>query len=352
MFKGTAKRSAIDITYELGALGAQANAFTSEENTVYYAGVLPEYLPAMQELLSDMVRPALDPQEFNTEKKVILEEIALYQDRPHYFLYEHASRDYFAKHGAGNSVLGSTESITALTRDQMKDYFDRRYSASNAVLVATGNFDWHKLVSDTERLCGSWSNFQSEREIARHALAVPIKREYRKKNLVQSHLLLMTEGASAQDKERFALAVLSSIIGDSSGSKLYWNLVDPGIAESAGADNDEKDGAGVFMVQASFEPEKLDQIRSIVFSCLQNPREFSDEDLQRAKTKLMSRLVLQGELPMGRLMSIGLEWNYRHEVESLVESVELVRAVQRRDIEAAIERFALNSWSEFVLLPA
>ena len=82
MFKGSAKRSAIDLTYALGAIGAQANAFTSEENTVFYGAVLPEYFSAMQEILSHMLRPALLTEEFDTEKKVILEEIALYEDRP------------------------------------------------------------------------------------------------------------------------------------------------------------------------------------------------------------------------------------------------------------------------------
>ena len=88
MFKGTEKRSALDITYQLGAMGAQANAYTSEENTVYYAAVLPEYFSDALELLSDMLRPALTEEEFKVEKKVILEEIALYQDRPTHVLFE------------------------------------------------------------------------------------------------------------------------------------------------------------------------------------------------------------------------------------------------------------------------
>ena len=88
MFKGTEKRSALDVTYDLGNLGAQANAFTSEENTVYYASVLPEYFEDTLELLSDMLRPSLSQEEYDVEKKVILEEIALYQDHPMHILFE------------------------------------------------------------------------------------------------------------------------------------------------------------------------------------------------------------------------------------------------------------------------
>jgi predicted Zn-dependent peptidase len=126
MFKGTATRSAEDITFQLGNIGAQANAFTSEENTVYYGAVIPEHLPAMQELLSDMLRPAIDPDEFSTEKNVILEEIALYQDRPTHVLFEKAYRTFYGTHPVGNSVLGSTDSISALTYEQMRGYFERR----------------------------------------------------------------------------------------------------------------------------------------------------------------------------------------------------------------------------------
>ena len=109
MFKGTPKRSALEITFELGNLGAQANAYTSEENTVYYATGLTKFFPAMQELLSDMLRPALDPQEFDVEKKVILEEIALYQDRPTFYFFEKALGEYVDSNPAGNYVLGTSE---------------------------------------------------------------------------------------------------------------------------------------------------------------------------------------------------------------------------------------------------
>jgi len=165
MFKGTPKRSALDINLELGNLGAQANAFTSEENTVYYATVIPEKFSAMQELLTDMLRPALDPAEFDMEKKVILEEIALYRDRPHFYLFENSIKDYFGEHPAGNSVLGSHESVSAITREQMKDYFDRRYTPPNMILAATGNFDLDRFLTDARGLCGGWTNHKVTRDL-------------------------------------------------------------------------------------------------------------------------------------------------------------------------------------------
>lgn len=351
MFKGTPRRSAIDINLALGNLGAQANAFTSEENTVYYAAVIPERFAEMQELLSDMLRPLLDPHEFDTEKKVILEEIALYQDRPHFFLFENAFKDYFGDHPAGNSVLGSHASVSALTHEQMRDYFGRRYSPANIVLVATGNFSWDSFVADAERYCGQWTGDRPGRVCSRYH-SVAKKKTLTKANLNQAHGVLIAEGVSAQDTERYPMALLATILGDSTGSRMYWELINTGLAESAGVDSDERDGAGCFSAYVSTSPEQLEQVLSITRDILRSPLEFSEQDLDRAKAKVTSRVVLDGELPMGRLMALGLEWSYRKESTPLSTVIENVRAVSPTDIERALERFSLSTWSEYTLVPA
>jgi predicted Zn-dependent peptidase len=350
MFKGTPTRSALDINLQLGSLGAQANAFTSEENTVYYSAVIPEKFSEMQELLSDMLRPALDEGEFSTEKNVILEEIALYQDRPHFYLFEQAFQDYFTGHTAGNSVLGSHGSITALSCSQMKEYFNRRYSPSNIVLVASGNFNWEKFVEDAERQCGSWVNFETGRTTPPFA-GKPTQKVFTKKNLSHSHAVRIAPGCSAQEPLRYAMSLLSVIMGDSSGSRMYWELVDKGIADAAYCDSDERDGTGTFMVYVSTEPERLDEVLEIATKIVAAPKDFSDADLERAKSKIISKVVLDGELPMGRLMSLGMEWNYRRETTPLSETISRIRSVTREDIHTALEKYPLTDWAEYRLLP-
>src|SRR5271156_6593774 len=127
MFKGTARRNSQQVNEEFDAMGAKNNAFTSNEVTCYWAQILPEFTERALDLLSDMMRPSLRPEDFDMEKKVILEEIALYLDRPSHVLFEAVMADHFGKHPMANSVLGSKESITALTQPQMKNYFDARY---------------------------------------------------------------------------------------------------------------------------------------------------------------------------------------------------------------------------------
>src|SRR5687768_9062219 len=131
VFKGTPRRTAFDVNRDFDRIGANYNAFTSEENTVFYAAVLPEYLPQAIDILADILRPSLRDDDFNMEKNVIIEEIGMYEDQPMWSAYDHAKKHYFADHPLGNSILGTPDSITALTRDQMAGYHARRYVAPN-----------------------------------------------------------------------------------------------------------------------------------------------------------------------------------------------------------------------------
>ncbi len=351
LFKGTPNRSALQLTYDLGNIGAQANAYTSEENTVYYAGVVPEYFNQFHQILCDMLRPSLDLEEFTTEKKVILEEIALYLDRPFFYLMEQASADYYRGHPAGNSVLGSIQSITDVTRDEMQSYFDRRYSPANMVLVAAGNFNWDQLVENTEKLCSDWKNFDTGRQRPDFEFK-KTQKVYRKDNLKVCHLLLATPGAAAQSPDRYALALLASVLGDSSGSRLYWELTDKGLVDSVGADSDERDSIGTFSVFASVEPEKLEQVKGIIYKILEDPFQCTARDLERAKTKLITRIVLSGELPMGRLMALGGNWLSRGEISDLQTTISRIKAVDLDTLKGLSKTYPLKDWSQFELLPS
>src|SRR5207244_4837919 len=146
VFKGTPRRTALDVNRDFDRIGAHYNAFTSEENTVFYAAILPEYIPQAVDILADILRPSLRVDDFEMEKKVIIEEIGMYEDQPVFCAYDNAKRIYFAEHPLGNSVLGTPDSITALTRDQMQGYFDKRYVAANITVSAAGNFSFPQLV--------------------------------------------------------------------------------------------------------------------------------------------------------------------------------------------------------------
>ena len=351
MFKGTAKRNALEITYEMGAIGAQSNAFTSEENTVYYTQVLPEYFLTALELLSDMMRSSLDPVEFDVEKKVILEEIALYQDRPTFVLFESAMRTFFANHAAGNSVLGSIESITNLTQPQMREYFDRRYSPTNVVLAVAGNFDWQEVLDNVGKFCGHWTGPEAGRDVQKHSPIISSK-VLTKDELHRAHMCVVAPGPSATDPARFPASVLACILGDSQGSRVYWELIDKGLVDSASIEVDDMDGAGMVYGFVSSSVEQIDEVGSILTSILKTPANFSDADLERAITKIGTRLVIQGESSMRRLMTIGLDWVYRKQYVTLEDNLRRVQAVTRKSIQELLEQYTFEPTCTVKLVPS
>ena len=165
MFKGTARRSAADINREIDEIGAHANAFTSEEQTVYYANFVPDYQDRAVDLLCDMMRPALRAEDFDMEKKVIVEEIHKYDDQPPYGAHEKCMATYFGTHPLARNVLGTVQSVTALTPDMMRDYFEQRYSPTNVKLVASGNIDFDRLVADAGRATRDWQPCPVQRDL-------------------------------------------------------------------------------------------------------------------------------------------------------------------------------------------
>jgi len=221
VFKGTPNRSAAQVNLELDEMGSSSNARTSEESTIYHAAVLPEFQTQVVDLLSDIMRPSLRKEDFETEKQVIIEEIKMYDDQPPYGGYERIMAEYFGDHPLGQSVLGTVETVTGLTPESMMEYFEQRYSPANICLAATGNVDFSQLIEDVERCCGDWKKFSPNRSKQ--------KADYRsgfvsihKPSSYQQYILQMAPGPSSEDEIRYATSVMSAIIGDDSGSRLYW----------------------------------------------------------------------------------------------------------------------------------
>src|SRR5882724_9512814 len=164
MFKGSSKYTWEDVNRIFDEIGARYNAFTSQEMTAYYANVIPEFTEKAIEHLSHLLRPAIRNQDFDTEKKVILEEIAMYLDDPGHRLYEKLMEAHFANHPLSMSVLGSSASITKLERDQMANYFQLRYGPGNMVLAVTGQLDFDHIVKLAEKYMGAWPYVDAPRD--------------------------------------------------------------------------------------------------------------------------------------------------------------------------------------------
>lgn len=351
MFKGTSRRSPEDVNREFDEMGARYNAFTSEENTVYYGNVLPRFQERLLDLLSDMMRPALRDEDFDVEKNVILEEIAMYHDRPQSVLFEAAQNRYFRGHPLGASVLGSADSIRNLQRDQMHEYFERRYAANNLTLVLTGNYDWDAARAQAEEVCGNWNTADTPRELAGfdpapsiHVERPMVEREdepgkvQRVDRFNRAHIALVAPGYAEQDERRYAAAVASYAIGAGEGSRLYWALVHPGIAEAAQIGHDANDGVGVYYGYVLADParaqESLNVLRATIAEACAGG--LKDEEVERTKRRLASHMVLSAETPMGRLRPVGMDWVYRREQKSADDALRLLLEVTPQAVNAAL----------------
>ncbi len=238
MFKGTARRSAADVNRELDELGGQGNAYTSEEQTVYYATVLPKFQDRIVDLLTDMLGPSLDEDEFETERQVILEEIAKYEDQPPFGAFERAMEVHFGPRGLGRRVLGTAESIRAMTATAMRDYFNRRYRPENIVLAATGNVDFDGLVAQVEKQTASWNKRPTAEtpkpdDAATLPEGISLDRSLEIADAHQAYLVRIAPGPDMKSEDRYAAKILASILGDEGGSRLFWDLIDTGRAEVA-----------------------------------------------------------------------------------------------------------------------
>ena len=342
-FKGTERFSAEDVNRIFDELGADYNAATGEESTVYYAATLPEYLPQTFEIQSSILFPTLRQDDFDVEKKVILEEIGMYADQPSSVAYDNAMQAHFQGHPLGQSVLGTTDSVGALSSEQMRRYHREHYLAGNIVLAVAGNTDWETVLKLAEQHCGHWPKGRTERKVM-SATPKHSTKYIPKEQCQQEQIIQLAPAPSGSDPLRFAAELMAVIVGDDCNSRLYWELLDPGLVESAEMGYYEYEETGAYLTFLNGPPEEtksnLSRIAKIYSDVNQNG--VGADELEQAKNKVCSRLVLRGERPMGRLGGLGNNWLFRREYRSIADDVAIVQSITQADIRKLLDQFPLG----------
>lgn len=352
LFKGTERLDAFQVNQAFDDRGAQFNAFTSEEQTVFYAAVLPEYLVEITELWAELMRPSLRDGDFDIEKDVIKEEIAMYQDTPTFDVIDRCRSLHFGTHPCGYSVLGTVESIDCLTAGQMREYFSRRYAPNNMIVACTGCFDWDRFCAAVEAVSGRWPTHDVERPLS-HFEGTKQQHRAEKPNLKREHICLIHTGVSSQDPRRFAASLLSVIVGDDYGSRFYWALVDKAMVEEACMHFGPMDGTGLFYSYFRCGTPNVGKVREVVQGIFQDLLRdgIAEDELAKAKNKVLSALVLKNELPMGRLVDLGFNWMYLGEYRSIEEDVESIKAVEVEHVNRLIREIDLGTYTQYSLGP-
>lgn len=344
VFKGTSTLDWQQITLEFNKIGAEINAGTSHESTVYFARVLGEYMERALELLSDMMYPRLLESDFTTEKEVIVNEIARSQDQPYSRAFRRMVQTYFGEHPLGHDVLGTPESIRNMRIEQMRDYWNRRYAANNMMLAVAGKFDWDELVRLAEKRCANWRTGEAGRDVRHYEPEHSHNEIIIDKNLKQQIMLLAMPAIDEKDPDRYAAELGTSILGDGDGSRLYWNLYQKGLAESASAFLWTMDGTGILVMEANSTPEKAPQVMRMLHEELDSllTDGIYEDELRRAKDKLISHMVLSSESVFARMRSLSSDWVVEGRLISIDEEVERVEKVTTEDVMRVLRRLPLR----------
>lgn len=342
VFKGTPNRTAEQVNRQLDAMGSQSNARTGEDSTIYHATVLPDFQADITGLLADLMRPSLRDEDFETEKQVIIEEIMMYDDQPPYGGHERLMRNYFGSHPLGNSVLGTVESVSGLTPEKMHEYFQQRYAPDNIAIAAAGDIDFDRLMDDANRFCGDWKAYDAPRRfdsVQPHAGFETMVKE----TSTQQYIMQLSHGPATEDEDRYAAHVLSMILGDDSGSRMFWDLLDTGLAESAGVGVYEYQKAGVFMSFVCCAPEQAQKNIEILHDlqvkiCTDG---VTARELDLAKRKIAARIILRSERSENRMFRLGGEWLHGHKYRTIREIADRYESVTLDDVNAAAEKYRM-----------
>ncbi len=340
MFKGTPQRSARQIAEELENFGGQLNAFTSKQHTCFYAKILGEYFPLSFDVLADIVRHSLfAEEEFERERKVILEEIKMYEDTPDDLVHDLFMRTLWAGEPLGRPVIGTAESVSALARDEMVDYYRRRYVPENMVVAVAGRVKRAEVLEMAERYFGDFGGVAlpaaEQLPQARQAFS------YLHKDIAQSHICLGFPALPAGDPDLYPLLVMDNILGGGSSSHLFQKAREErGLCYSIFSYQMAYRNAGAMAVYASTGPERLDELMEVVCGELKTLREkgFGKEEIEKNKQQLKCSILMGMESSASVMRRLGKTMLEEGRVVTAEEAVEKIMAVTEEDVHRLVER--------------
>ncbi|HEX4834621.1 MAG TPA: pitrilysin family protein [Trebonia sp.] len=353
LFKGTGKRSALQISAEMDAVGGEMNAFTAKEYTCYYARVLDADLTLAIDVLSDMVTSSLiEPKDVDAERNVVLEEIAMNEDDPTDTVHEAFTTKLFGDTPLGRPILGTVESINRITREQVNEHYVDRYTPPNLVVSAAGHLDHDTVVALVSAAFGP--------VLARFEGAVPAAPRLRDaaglaggygasagsgvtlvtRDIEQANLVLGCEGLARTDDRRFALGVLNAALGGGMSSRLFQEVREKrGLAYSVYSFASQHADTGMWGVYVGCLPSKADEVLSICSAEVAKvvAEGLTDEELERGKGQVRGGIVLGLEDPSSRMTRLGKAELVYPRLEPVDDVIASINAVSHDEVRAVAE---------------
>lgn len=332
-FKGTPNRNWRQLNIDFDTLGSTYNAYTSKERTFYYGWVRDSDLFAQVEIISDMMRSILPPDEFATEKKVILEEIAMSEDQIDRHVYELMHEKLFAGHSLSWPVLGTQQTVGAMTRDQMKAYFDDRYHPANMALIIAGNVTPEQAFDVAARVTADWVGRNPRPERVTPTVKCEGAASWKLDRFQQQAVARLYPAPSALSTNRENADIAAAILGGHN-SRFFWKIVQAGIAPNLWAGRIDYCDTGLMVLCGFCEPNRVEELdasmRREADKLMQSG--VTDDELERVKIRSRTALATEAEAPYYRLNQMVSDIDDFGRPRSVVERMAAIDKVTTKSI--------------------
>lgn len=341
MFKGTPSRSAIDISHEIENVGGHMNAYTSREITAYHMHMMAEDAPLAIDVLADIMQhPTFDEKELERERGVILQEIGMYNDTPDEIIFDKFQETAWQNQNVGTPILGRADNIKNMPQDALFQWVKEHYKASNLVFAAAGKLDHHEIVAQVEKLFCDLEEGKEPQSTPAHYTHGEYREE---KELEQAHVILGFNSFSRHDEDYYAAGLLSTILGGGFSSRLYNEIREKrGLVYSIFAFNQSYDDNGQFEIYAGTDPQRLDELMSVLCDELNKAKDgFTEDEVDRAKAQIRSSMLMGQEKMMGRARRLAnclIHYDRPVPIEETMKKIDAIDAAQ-------IQRAAIRIFS-------
>jgi predicted Zn-dependent peptidase len=345
LFKGTKSRSAMDIAVAFDSVGGSSNASTGKEHTSYYAKVQDKALPIAVEVIADMLTSSLiDETEFENERPVILEELAMNDDDPQDVVHEAFSTAVLGDHPLGRPIGGTIETITAVTRAAVWEHYQNNYRPQDLVVAAAGSVDHQELIKLVERglSAAGWDLGLEAKPVARRLLNPAKISRGSKLNVIhrpisQVNIMVGSEGLYVDDPRRYAMGVLNTVLGGGMSSRLFQEIREKrGLAYSVYSFNQGYSDAAAFGLYAGCSPAKAKEVTELMIAELDKVAQsgITSEELALARGNISGSLALKFETNQARMSRLASAEIVAGEFMDLDETIERFEAVELSQVQA------------------
>ncbi len=345
LFKGTGRRNAFEISAAIEAVGGDLNAFTTKECTCFHARVLADDLPVATDVLADMVTGSLIAEgDFESERRVVLEELAMREDDPADFAHESFSALAYGRSPLAHPIIGTGETLRAMRRSAVKGHYRRHYRPNALVVTAAGAVDHDQLVSLVSDATRDWRGgdpaepvparvLRDRRRPARPAGRCVVK----PRPTEQAHIVLGFPGPARRDDRRWSVAVLDVMLGGGMSSRLFQEVREVrGLAYAVGTFRSAYSDAGIFGVRAGTHPDRAAETIAVIREVLAGVAADGPggDELSRAKGQLRGATILEAEDPAARMFALGKAEVLSGELFGVGELMELIDGVTGEEVAA------------------